>query len=183
MSYPKSNLILGLVLVAFALGLLWIWIPLDTDSGYIEKVRRQVTIGDAAAPSLAALFLLLGGALLILVERRADDQPALRRHNILFLGAFGGLLVLSLVVMRFAGPLAAALLAGDTEYRLLRDEVPWKYIGFVLGGTLLIGGGIAMIERRLTLRTVLLALVIAVAIMLVYDLPFDDLLLPPNGDV
>ena len=41
--------------------ILLVWIPLDVETGLIEKVRSQVTIGDAMAPSLAAAVLILGG--------------------------------------------------------------------------------------------------------------------------
>ena len=96
--------------------------------------------------------------------------------NLGFLDAFVACTGLALVVMRFAGPLAAELAAGD--YRPLRDDPPWKYIGFVAGGALLIFSLNALVERRLAL-----AIAIALALALAWDLPFEDLLLPPNGDV
>ncbi len=179
----RSNFILGLVLVAFSAVLLFVWIPLDTDTGYIEKVRRQVTVGDAAAPSIAALFLLTGGLLLIFVERARADQPAFGRRHLVFVLSFVGWTVLSLLVMRYAGPALVAVLGMDMEYRLLRDTLPWKYVGFLIGGTMLISGGISMVEGRVRPQRVLLSLVITTVMMLIYDVPFEDLLLPPNGDV
>jgi hypothetical protein len=69
------------------------------------------------------------------------------------------------------------------SYRDLRDTLPWKYIGFLLGSTGLITTCIAAIETRFSWRALLIALVATTALMALYDLPFDDLLLPPNGDV
>ena len=42
---------------------------------------------------------------------------------------------------------------------------------------------VALVERRLSLARLVLALAVALALALVFDLPFEDLLLPPNGDV
>jgi len=60
---------------------------------------------------------------------------------------------------------------------------PWKYLGYLLGGTLLIAGVVAWIERGVRWRSVVLAFGVVLALAMLYDLPFDDLLLPPNGDV
>ena len=183
----RSNLILGICFAAFALLLIFVWIPLDTDTGLIEKVRRQVTIGDALAPSVAGLFLLLGGLILILFERNAPDQPEVDPVNLGFMAVVFVLLAASFLVMRYGGPALVALvnLMRETplEYRLLRDSAPWKYIGFFFGGTLMIGGLISLVEGRVTLRAALIGIVAVLAMIAVYDLPFDDLLLPPNGDV
>ena len=71
----------------------------------------------------------------------------------------------------------------EQEYRLLRDTVPWKYAGFAVGGTLAITVTVSLLERRFSLRALLVGLIAVAAMIAVYDLPFDDLLLPPNGDV
>ena len=89
---------------------------------------------------------------------------------------------LGLGLMRWTGPLAAWLLDAG-EYRLLRDTVPWKYMGFVTGGTVIVGGLVALMEARASLRAALIGLAAAAALAAAYDLPFGDLLLPPNGDV
>ena len=89
--------------------------------------------------------------------------------------------------MLFVGPLAVlvfSLLSGaEQEYRLLRDTVPWKYLGFIAGGTLAVTTTVSLLEGRFTLRALLVGLVAVAAMIAIYDLPFDDLLLPPNGDV
>lgn len=183
----RSNLFLGLFFILFSLVLIFVWIPLDTDSGIIEKVRRQVTIGDALAPTIAGVFLLIGGVILVLFERRASEQPDFDRPAFGFFLKVLALLAISMLIMRFAGPAAVAVagLLTDTplQYRLLRDTLPWKYVGFFLGGTLMISGLIGLIEGRVTLRTVLIGIGAVVVMIAIYDWPFDDLLLPPNGDV
>lgn len=191
----KSNPILGLVIVAFALFTVTVWIPLDTDTGLVEEIRRQVTIGDALAPSIAGVFLLLGGAMLILFERKAPDRPVLNIGSLGFIASIVLLLVAGLFVMRFAGPGLVALAGpglvalvnlfvdAPMEYRLLRDSIPWKYVGYFSGGTILLTGMISLVEGRLTGRAVLAAVGAVIILIIIYDLPFDDLLLPPNGDV
>lgn len=171
--------------------ILFIWIPLDVDTGIIEKVRRQVILGDAFAPSIAAALIGLGG-LLILFERKnssADaNQPEAHRgatlndlkHSFILLGIAS----VSLILMRYTGPMVLGVIEGsDAEYRLLRDTAPWKYIGFVTGGMCLIVSLIAFTERRLRWQHFLIALLAVLALIAFYDLPFEDLLLPPNGDV
>ncbi len=184
---PKTNLILGLAITVFALALVFVWIPLDTDTGLVEKVRRQVTIGDSLAPTVAGLFLLIGGGLLMLFERNAPDQRELAISSLGFIGVLVALIALSLLVMRFTGPALVAVvnMAFDSslEYRLLRDSVPWKYAGYFIGGTVLLTGMISLVEGRVGRRTVLIAVAAVIVLIAIYDLPFDDLLLPPNGDV
>ena len=71
---------------------------------------------------------------------------------------------------------------GETPYRVLRATAPWKYLGFALGGTVMTFGLIALSQHRPSWRLAALAFVATLVIALLYDLPFDNLLLPPNGD-
>lgn len=179
---------LGALLVLFAALLVFVWVPMDVDSGYIVKARRQVSIGDALAPTVAGVFLVIGGLGLLLfggsrVEREEPlDVAAIRFAGLLFIVYFA-----SFSVMLLVGPLAVSLLnfatGSEQEYRLLRDAAPWKYLGFAVGGTLAVASTVSLLEGRVTLRAVLVGLAAVAAMIVVYDLPFDDLLLPPNGDV
>ncbi|WP_137701959.1 hypothetical protein [Marimonas lutisalis] len=182
----RANLYLALGAIGVALVLALVWVPLDSGSGLIVKVRRQVTIGDALAPTLAAGMIAIGG-LLLLFQRGAEGQGGLSRANLAFLLRFLLLCAAGFAIMRWAGPLAVAganLVSDETlSYRTLRDTAPWKYIGFFLGGTFLIAGMIVQIEGRLSRRAVVIAVLAVAALIALYDLPFDDLLLPPNGDV
>lgn len=184
--FQNINVVTGLFFTALALLLLLVWIPLDSDTGLIEKVRRQVAIGDALAPTVAAVFLLIGGGLLMLLEGKRDTPPAMDAASVKFVVRVFTMLVLGFLVMRYAGPLAVEVMntiqGSDLEYRLLRDTAPWKWLGYVLGGTLAICGTISLTEGRFSLRALVVALLAIAAMIAIFDLPFDDLLLPPNGD-
>ena len=57
-----------------------------------------------------------------------------------------------------------------------------------MGGGFLVLSMVAFVEGRVSLRAlVVAALVVAalavIGIILLYDVPFEDVLLPPNGDV
>lgn len=182
-SHSRSNLIIGLIFLAFAALVAFVWVPLDVETGLVEKVRRRIMIGDALAPTVAAFFIGLGGLILVLFERKAPDQPSVNLANLTFVGLQIFILVVGFLIMLYAGPLAVWLFGGDTEYRLLRDTAPWKYIGYFLGGVFIVAGLISQSEGRLSFRSVVIAIGVVIALILVYDLPFDDLLLPPNGDV
>jgi hypothetical protein len=186
MQSNKTNLSLALFCIALALLTAFVWVPADTATGLVEKVRRQVTIGDALAPALAACFIGLGG-LLVLLERGADRTSRLGLDHLRFLLMLLALFAAVFGVMRWAGP-AAAFLAGlltgeEFSYRALRDTAPWKYIGYFLGCSGLITVLISAIEGRLSRRALLTGVIAACVLIAIYDLPFDDLLLPPNGDV
>ena len=177
----KANLALGLGAALLALIVALIWVPMDTSTGMIEKMRRQTTVGDALAPTLAAAFILIGGVLVAMLER-TETARRLSAGTLSFLLQLLGILALSLAVMRWLGPAVAELLT-DTGYRPLRDTAPWKHLGFLAGGTALVAGLIALAERRPSWRGLLIGAAAALALIAIYDLPFDSLLLPPNGDV
>ena len=179
--FARANMILGIVCITAALLTALVWVPMDTTTGMIEKVRRQVTVGDALAPTIAAGFILLGGLIVAFLDR-AETASGLIARNLRFLVLLLGILAVAFAIMRWLGPAVAWALTED-GYRNLRDTAPWKYIGFLIGGAGLIAGLITLVEGRLTLRAIAIGLAAALALILVYDLPFDDLLLPPNGDV
>ena len=179
---------LGAIVILCAALLVLVWVPSDVDSGYIEKVRRQVSLGDALAPTVAGVFMLIGGLGLLVFGGRHDeleapiDFLAIRFAALLFATYF-----VSFLVMLVVGPVVVSIAnlftGAEHEYRLLRDTVPWKYLGFVAGGTLAVTVTVSFLEGRFTLRALLIGLLAVAAMIAVYDLPFDDLLLPPNGDV
>lgn len=174
------NTILGALALAFGLVLAFVWVPLDAENGIVYTRRGRYNIGDGLAPTVAAVFFLVPGLMLIF-GRKAPDAPRLGRSDVIFLMAVLSATAIGLLVMRYAGPLAA--IAEEGGYRALRATVPWKYIGFLLGGPIIVGGLISFVEGRATLRAALIGLTAALVILLLYDVPFEDLLLPPNGDV
>ena len=183
----RSKLYLGLICVVVALVLIFIWIPLDTKTGIVEQSRGKFIIGDALAPTVAAGFVLLGGLVLSVFERSADAQPDLRKDQITFVAMLSAVVIVSIGIMRFAGPAAAEFTNmfrnEPIEYRLLRATPGWKHIGFILGGVTMVSGIVAIVEHRLSSRAVLTGIVAVLVLIAVFDLPFEDLLLPPNGDV
>ncbi len=184
---------LGVGCCLFALITLLGWIPMNVESGVIEKVRRQVVIGDAMAPTVWAigigvLGLLLAAASLTRlregVHEAAGGGPTwanLRYLVLLLLAVFG-----ALQVMTHAGPwavsLAQALGAEIDSYRSLRATRPWKYIGYLAGGFVLVFSLMSYTSQRIGWRLAAIAAVAVLTMALAYDLPFNNLLLPPNGD-
>jgi len=168
---------LGFLFLAIGLLILFVWIPLDTDTGFIEKVRRSWVIGDSLAPSISAVIISLSALWLIFSAQLGNATKPPDAIDIYFVLKFFLLLVAALLIMRWAGPLLIE------DYRPLRDTMPWKLIGYMAGGTVMVSGLICFVERKVTLKRVALGFLITLAVALIYDLPFEDLLLPPNGDV
>lgn len=187
------NTILGLACVAFALLTLLIWIPHDVESGVIEQVRSQTAVGDAMAPTVWAVglgiigFLLTSGSVLKLRNGALETEtggPTL--DNVRYMLIVLVLIVGSLLVMTWAGPLAVKLaqaMGSDVDsYRALRATRPWKYTGYLSGGFLMVFGLMSFVSGRPRWRLAFIAVVAVVLMAMAYDLPFHNLLLPPNGD-
>lgn len=173
--------VLAAILLAFAAGLLLFWLPADTDTGLYEIKRGKFTIGDALAPAFAATVMAVAG-LLLLFGPRSRDEPRLGPDHVKFLSAMIAIVLAGMVLMRWAGPTATMLFADD-EYRLLRDTIPWKYVGFASGGFVIVSAASSLVEGRFSRSAAFAGIVAVLLIIALYDLPFDDLLLPPNGDV
>jgi hypothetical protein len=176
----NSDQWLGLFASLGAVLLIFVWVPLDVETGLVEKVRRQLTIGDALAPTVAGVVILLGGVLCFARPNAGD--PKLGADNLRWLAVLVASITLSLLVMRYVGPALVELIT-EPSYRALRATPPWNYIGYLLGGTVLIAGLNAAINGRLRPRAVLVGFAASLIIAMLYDLPFDDLQLPPNADV
>ena len=176
-----KDLGLGLACVALGLALALWWIPDQTGTGLVERVRGRSQIGDAMLPTLAAGLLALGGALLGLRGALTGGGTLPSRGNLAFQALLLAILAGALLTMRWTGPLLAGLF--DLEYRPLRATLPWRLTGFLLGGTLMVAVLMAVIERGLRPRALVLGLAVSLALAGFYDLLFEDLILPPNGDV
>ena len=172
---------LAVILLAFAALVLVFWLPADTDTGLYEIKRGKFTIGDALAPAFAGTVMAIAG-LLLLFGSKARDAPKLDTGHVKFLSAMIAIVLAGMVLMRWAGP-AATMLFADDDYRLLRDTVPWKYLGFASGGFVIVAGASSVVEGRFSRGAALAGIVAVLFIIALYDLPFEDLLLPPNGDV
>ncbi len=183
----RTNLWIGLIFVALSCVAAFVWIPLDTQTGLIEKVRGRQIIGDALAPTIAAGFLLLGGLLLVLAERDSPNQPTLTSQHLSFITRIFAIIIIGMLIMRYTGPAISEIINlfrdEPIAYRMLRATPGWRHVGFVAGGIVIVAGLISTVEGRITRRAFLTALAAVIAIIAVFDLPFEDLLLPPNGDV
>ena len=173
--------------MVFAIVVLGVWIPNDVETGLLEKMRRHGVIGDSLAPTLAAGFVLIGAVLILLFETQDEAQFTMVSAQFVFFLKLFIVILVALSVMRHLGPILVntyvAISGLDLEYRLLRDMIGIKHIGFLIGGVIMVGGMITVVEGRLSRRALIIGLIWSLVLILVYDLPFEDLLLPPNGDV
>ena len=183
-----SDLVFAGVMAVLAVLTLTIWIPADVETGIIEKFRRQTFLGDAFIPVLAAGGVLLSSVIMIVgyFFRPPADVAAAHRLDSEVVGFFAilaGIVAISLLMIFYAGPVTVSLFADEgSSYRLLRDTPPYKYVGFVLGGFTMIFGAISLIEGKILARRAIVALAAVGVLLLVFDVPFDNLQLPPNGD-
>lgn len=171
---------LGLFCVALAAAIAFIWIPLDVESGLIVKQRRAVNLGDALGPVIACAVIGLGGFLVAL--QRTGQVQKLSLANLRWMALLVGSIGLGLALMRWSGPALTALFT-DTPYRALRTSFPWSYIGYLLGGTVMTATLITLASGGFHRRFVVIGFLATLVIALLYDLPFEDILLPPNGDL
>ena len=178
---------IGAIICLFGIAALTLWLPNDVDSGLIEKVRRRYQIGDMLAPVMALCIMLFGGAWLMLSTNRTiiGKIAAPARTILMFLVIVGT----SLLLMRFTGPVmvwlaeAVGVVEAGTGYRPLRDTLPWKFTGFLAGGTMMIWALGAYADNKWSWRRLVIGFLIALVIGAAFDLPFEDLILPPNGDL
>lgn len=190
---PRDRWTIGLGCLFAVLGVVTLaaWIPNDIESGVIETFRRQTSIGDAMAPTMVAAGILIVSVLMAVAEflpRAGESGPAtaLDRQSARFLLRLFAILIVGLVLMGYVGLLtvdAINALGFDVgSYRQLRDTVPYKYLGYTVGGFVIISGLIRLVENRFSGGAAVAALMAVAILIFLYDVPFDDLLLPPNGD-
>lgn len=193
------NIALGLFFATFSCVCLIWWIPNDIETGLIEQDRYSVNIGDSLLPTVTALAILGLSGLLALqsfLQMRKEpqedgalpqDKSSLTAQNAVNLMVMALILLSAVVIMVWAGPLVIEMLnafgLAEKSYRQLSDTVPYKYIGFALGGFLMIFGLIAWVQGQITWRAAGVALGMVIFLIVLYDVPFDSLLLPPNGSV
>ena len=157
------------------------WLPAVTDTGLYEIKRGKFTIGDALAPAFAATVMTVAG-LLLLFGPRSRDEPKLDPDHVKFLSAMIAIVLAGMVLMRWAG--------ADGYHALRRRRVPpaqgyrsLEICRISSGGFVIVAAASSVVEGRFSRSAALAGIVAVVLIIALYDLPFDDLLLPPNGDV
>ena len=170
---------------------LFVWIPLDIETGVIETFRRRVTIGDAMAPTIMAVAILVVSVVMGILavfqpaENSSDVKEDLDKQSFVFLARLVIVVSIGLILMVYLGPMVVDLintLGGEIgSYRNLRASYPYKLIGYVFGGFVLIFGIIRVVENRFSMNGALVSIIAVVVITMLYEVPFDNLLLPPNG--
>jgi hypothetical protein len=172
---------------------LFIWIPNDIETGVIEIFRRRVTIGDAMAPTMVATGILIISVCLgidAIVDGARSSNPipekVLDRESFIFLFKMTVVITLGLSLIFFTGPLCVELsnvLTGEADsYRYLKASFPYKYIGYLVGGFILVFGIISLIENRFSGSAAWITILTVLLLIILYDVPFNNLLLPPNAD-
>lgn len=170
---------------------LFVWIPIDIETGVVETFRRRVNIGDAMAPTVVAaailvVSILMGIMALIRPSPNLMVKEGLDKQSFNFLSRMIITLGLGLSLMLYAGPLVVDFIntmGGEiSTYRQLKDTFPYKFIGYSLGGFVLVFGLVRLIENRSSLSAAWAAIIAVLLLTLLYEVPFDNLLLPPNGD-
>lgn len=180
---------IAIVCLGLSLLAVFVWVPFDSETPPIYEFRRQTYIGDAMLPMVAAAGIAICAAVhLILSWRRQhkETDAPFDTLSVIFFALFFGIIALSFLLMYWAGPLALALFGPSGEeaatYRQMRSTLPWKYIGYILGGFTLVFGVTSLIEGRITLRRAISSILAVAFLILLFDVPFDTILLPPNGD-
>lgn len=188
MRQDRWTLGLAAFFVVAAIVTLAVWIPNDIETGLIEKFRREILIGDALAPTAIAVGILVSAfALGVTSYFRPDPFKGIPDlQSFVFLGKMAAAVGVSLVLMVYTGPLVVDVINGMGydigSYRQLRDTVPYKYIGYAIGGFVMVFGVIRVVENRFSASAALASVVAVLFFIILYDIPFDNLLLPPNGD-
>ncbi|MAI11630.1 MAG: hypothetical protein CBD27_06110 [Rhodospirillaceae bacterium TMED167] len=183
---------LALLFLTVSAVTLFAWIPNDVESGVIVTFRRRTAIGDAMAPTLTAYAILIVSCILALTSFRkgmtsgGPPEGGPDSYCYRFILRLAVPLVLGVVLMKYTGPIAVDLVnvvGGDLgTYRLLKAAFPYKYLGFLVGGFVMVFGFIRVVENRFSPSAALLSVLAVLVLILLYDVPFDNILLPPNGD-
>lgn len=189
------NIGFGAVLVLFALASLFVWFPHDIIGSFIETNQvGKVGPGDAFFPVLLAsaiLGLSIVHLLSMLFHRRTGADTAatigkLTVANVWFLVRFHLVVLLGLFTMYVLGPVVVsavnAVQSSDLQYKALVDTVPYKYIGYAVGGCLLTMPLIAWAEGGLRLRSIIIVCGMVVLSILIFDVLLSNVQLPPNAD-
>ncbi|NKB61751.1 MAG: hypothetical protein GKR95_24805 [Gammaproteobacteria bacterium] len=183
----SHDTVIGIVCVVGALCIGFIWIPLDVETGLIEKVRSRKEIGDSFAPAIATTLLFVSGLMMLMDSFKHPPITLLTSSNVKYVFMMIVIGIIAMMLMRWVGPLTVMLPgvfdSSFSGYRPLRDTLPWKYLGYLAGSTFWITILICLSERRFRWRRLVLAFGVSLACAMFYDLPFDDLVLPPNGNV
>jgi len=185
------NIGFGVVVLVLALATLFLWIPGDIKGGFIEANQTgKPEPGDAFFPViLSGLMLILAAVQLAGALFSRKPQPAsgkITSDNFKFLLFFYAVVLTGLTIMYWLGPLVVDALRGagaiDNTYRQLVDTAPYKYIGYVVGGFLMISALIIWAEGRVRVHAILTVAIVIGLLIGVLDVLLHNIQLPPNAD-
>jgi len=185
------NIGFGVVVLIAAILSLLVWFPNDIKGGFIELNQvGKPEPGDAFFPIiLASMLVVLSCGQLVSVIFGPHSQHASGRltfHNLKFLITLYAIIAAGLLVMFWLGPLVVNVLraAGvvDNTYRQLADTVPYKYLGFVVGGFIISFGLIIRAEGMVRTRAALTVIVVIAVLIFILDILLHNIQLPPNAD-
>ncbi len=191
------NIGFGVVTLAASLLALFVWFPLDIKGGFIQtNLTGNLEPGDAFFPILLAAALVALSLVQILAAfltrgpsfaQVSEETGRLSFRNLKFLVCFFTILVVGLTIMFWFGPLVTAMLGAvgliDQSYRQLVDTVPYKYLGYLVGGFAMTTALVWWTEGRLRPRAVFTVVAVLAACILIFDILLDNILLPPNADI
>ncbi len=184
-SWP--DLSTGLALALMGLILQFYLIDAFSNGEGVEFKRGRAFIGDAYFPRLIAIALILFGLCLAASSLRRR-QDALRPSGLfapasfLALGLLGLALGAAWVVTYLIVPTIVEVLI-STDPRALYLQTPWRQLPFVLGAFFVPLILISAAERKVRIRTLIISLLFPAILGAIYTVPFDDLFLPPVGDL
>jgi len=185
------NIGFGVVMSTLSLLTLLVWIPNDIKGGFIDiNQMGKPEPGDAFFPViLASLLLLLSAGQLARALFSHRPQPlsgTLTLANLKFLLTFYLIVFAGLTIMYWFGPLVVDTMRTmgfiDNTYRQLADTVPYKYLGYGVGGFLMTMGLIAWVEGTVRPRAILTVIIVLALLILVLDILLYNIQLPPNAD-
>ncbi|WP_371229888.1 hypothetical protein [Roseovarius sp. 2305UL8-3] len=174
----------------FALFALTFWFPNDIKGGFLETtIAGKSAPGDAFFPVILAILIavlaavqVLQGVLLRLGGETSTNAQYITLDNLKFLSVLAVIVGICLALMYWLGPFVVALSGQEATYRQLIDTVPFKYVGFAVGGGFLTCTLIFWAEGKASMRAVLVSLVLIAVLILVFDVALNNVQLPPNSD-
>lgn len=182
----RSEIWLSAAILAASLVVLLVWAPGDSETPAVYSHRRQTFIGDAFLPMLASAMIAISALCHIAVclarpERKEGESRS--PGGVLFQIKILGCVAAGFLIMFWLGPALVAAFASDgLTYRELRASYPWKVTGFLAGGAFMAGALISLVSKNWSARNFLLGLLASAALVALFDLPFSNIMLPPNGD-
>lgn len=175
----------GLAVLGFGLLALFVWFPNDIRGGFIERSPAgKPEPGDTFFPVLLIGGMMVLGAVQVvralLIPSKASET--LDAGNLKFLAVFLLIFGIGIVLMRWTGPIL--VWAFDVgSYRNLSDTIPWKYLGYIVGGLWMGLCTISWIERRVQVKSLLIVCAMLVVLILIFDIALGTVRLPPNADL